>query len=226
MKGRLYVVATPIGNLKDLTLRAIEILQESDLIIAENRDRAMKLLAHLGLKKPVVTINTYSEEKKARGIVARMEKGELCALISAAGTPCISDPGKTIVQRAYEAGIEVLAAPGPSSVIAALCISGVPSDKFLFYGFLPLKTGKRRTVLRTLGGTPYPVVFLESPRRMENLLQVIRDEWGNRFVVIAKEMTKLYEEVIRGPVEDLIEGFASEVKGEYTVVVAPEGFEG
>lgn len=224
MKGRLYVVATPIGNLKDLTLRAIEILQESDLIIAENRERAMKLLAHLGLKKPIVTINTYSEEKKARGIVARMEKGDLCALISAAGTPCISDPGKTIVKTALEAGVEVLAAPGPSSVIAALCISGVPSDKFLFYGFLPLKTGKRRTVLRTLGVMPYPVVFLESPRRMQNLLQVIHDELGSRFVVIAKEMTKLHEEVIRGPVEDLIEGFASDVKGEYTVVVAPDDF--
>jgi 16S rRNA (cytidine1402-2'-O)-methyltransferase len=224
MKGRLYVVATPIGNLKDLTLRAIEILQESDLIIAESRERAMKLLAHLGLKKPIVTINTYSEEKKARGIVARMEQGDLCALISAAGTPCISDPGKTIVKRALEAGVEVLAAPGPSSVIAALCISGVPSDKFLFYGFLPLKTGKRRTVLRTLGGMPYPVVFLESPRRMQNLLQVIHDELGSRFVVIAKEMTKLHEEVIRGPVEDLIEGFTSDVKGEYTVVVAPDDF--
>lgn len=224
MKGRLYVVATPIGNLKDLTLRAIEILQESDLIIAESRERAMKLLAHLGLKKPIVTINTYSEEKKARGIVARMEQGDLCALISAAGTPCISDPGKTIVKKALEAGVEVLAAPGPSSVIAALCISGVPSDKFLFYGFLPLKTGKRRTVLRTLGGMPYPVVFLESPRRMQNLLQVIHDELGSRFVVIAKEMTKLHEEVIRGPVEDLIEGFTSDVKGEYTVVVAPDDF--
>jgi 16S rRNA (cytidine1402-2'-O)-methyltransferase len=117
-----------------------------------------------------------------------------------------------------------LAAPGPSSVIAALCISGVPSDKFLFYGFLPLKTGKRRTVLRTLGGMPYPVVFLESPRRMQNLLQVIHDELGSRFVVIAKEMTKLHEEVIRGPVEDLIEGFTSDVKGEYTVVVAPDDF--
>lgn len=224
MKGRLYVVATPIGNLKDMTLRAIEILQESDLIVAENRDRAMKLLAHLGLKKPIVTINTYSEEKRARGIVARMEKGDDCALISAAGTPCISDPGKIIVQKAYEAGIDVLAAPGPSSVIAALCISGVPSDKFLFYGFLPLKTGKRRTILRDVGGMPYPVVFLESPRRMKDLLQVIFEELGNRFVVVAKEMTKLHEQVMRGPAETLMESFVSEVKGEYTVVIAPANF--
>jgi 16S rRNA (cytidine1402-2'-O)-methyltransferase len=224
MKGRLYVVATPIGNLKDLTLRAVEILQESDLIVAENRDRALKLLAHLGLKKPIATINTYSEERKARTVVAAMERGDVCALISAAGTPCISDPGKIVVQKAYEAGIEVLAAPGPSSVIAALCISGVPCDKFLFYGFLPLKTGKRRTILRTLGGMPFPLVFLESPRRMRELLQVIHDELGNRFVAIAKEMTKLHEEVIRGPVDELIEGFGSDVKGEYTVVVAPAEF--
>lgn len=224
MKGRLYVVATPIGNLKDLTLRAIEILQESDLVIAENRDRAMKLLAHLNLKKPIVTINTYSEEKRARGVVTRMEKGDVCALISAAGTPCISDPGKIIVQKAYEAGIEVLAAPGPSSVIAALCISGVPSDKFLFYGFLPLKTGKRRTILRNVGALPYPVVFLESPRRMKDLLRVILEELGNRFIVVAKEMTKLHETVMRGPVEELMEDFASEVKGEYTIVVAPADF--
>lgn len=224
MKGRLYVVATPIGNLKDITLRAVEILQEVDLVIAENRDRAMKLLAHLGLKKPIVTINTYSEEKKARSIIARMEKGDLCALISAAGTPCISDPGKIIVQRSHDAGIEVLAAPGPSSVIAALCISGVPSDKFLFYGFLPLKTGKRRTILREMGGMPYPVVFLESPRRVRDLLQVIYEQLGNRFVVIGKEMTKLHEEVIRGHVEELVEQFGADVKGEYTVILAQTDF--
>jgi 16S rRNA (cytidine1402-2'-O)-methyltransferase len=224
MKGRLYIVATPIGNLKDLTLRAIEILQESDLIIAENRLRAMKLLAHLGLKKPIVTINTYSEEKRAKAVIARMEMGDVCALISAAGTPCISDPGKIIVQKTHEAGIDVLAVPGPSAVIAALCISGVPSDKFLFYGFLPLKTGKRRTILRDVGAMPYPVVFLESPRRVLDLLRVILEVLGNRFVVVAKEMTKLHEEVMRGPVQELIEDFASEIKGEYTVILAQADF--
>lgn len=221
MKGKLYVVATPIGNLKDLTLRAIEILQESDLIVAESRLRAMKLLTHLGLKKPMVTINTYSEEKRAKGIIARMEKGDVCALISAAGTPCISDPGKIVVQKAYEAGIDVMAIPGPSAVVAALCISGVPSDKFLFYGFLPLKTGKRRTILRDVGGAPYPLVFLESPRRVRDLLQLISEELGgDRFVAVAKEMTKLHEEVIRGPVQELVGDFAADAKGEYTVVVA------
>jgi 16S rRNA (cytidine1402-2'-O)-methyltransferase len=224
MKGRLYVVATPIGNLKDLTLRAIEILQESDLIVAENRPRAQKLLAHLGIKKPIVTINTYSEEKRAKGVVARMEKGDVCALISAAGTPCISDPGKVVVQRSYEAGIDVLTVPGPCSPIAALAISGVPSDKFLFYGFLPLKTGKRRAVLRDVGMGPYPVVFLESPRRVRALLQLVSEELGNRFVVVAKEMTKLYEEVLRGPVQELVEDFSGDVKGEYTVIIASADF--
>jgi len=224
MKGRLYIVATPIGNLKDLTLRAIEVLQESDLIVAESRQRAMKLLAHLCLKKPIVTINTYSEEKRAKGIVDRMERGEVCALISAAGTPCISDPGKIVVQKAYAAGIDVLAVPGPSAVVAALCISGVPSDKSLFYGFLPLKTGKRRTILRGVAEVPYPVVFLESPRRVGDLLRLVLEELGNRFVVVAKEMTKLHEEVIRGPVQELVETFAVEMKGEYTVVVAPADF--
>lgn len=224
MKGRLYVVATPIGNLKDLTLRAIEILQESDLIVAESKPRAQKLLAHLGLKKPIITINTYSEEKRAKGIVGRMERGETCALISAAGTPCISDPGKVVVQKSYEAGIDVMTAPGPCSPVAALAISGVPSDKFLFYGFLPLKTGKRRAALRDVAMGPYPVVFLESPRRVRDLLQLVFEELGNRFVVVAKEMTKLHEEVLRGDVQEVIEDFASEVKGEYTVIVAPADF--
>jgi len=224
MKGRLYVVATPIGNLKDLTLRAVEILQESDLIVAENRSRAQKLLAHLGLRKPIVTINTYSEEKRAGGVVARMEKGEVCTLISAAGTPCISDPGKVVVQKSYEAGIDVLAVPGPCSPIAALSISGVPSDKFLFYGFLPLKAGKRRTALREVGKGPYPVVFLESPRRVRGLLQLILEELGDRFVVVAKEMTKLHEEVIRGPATEVIQNLPSDVKGEFTVILAPSDF--
>ena len=148
-KGTLYVLATPIGNLKDITVRAIETLQESDLVVAENRERALKLLSHLQIHKPIVNINSYNEERKAQSIAQEVRAGKQCVLISGAGTPCISDPGDAVVRKCHEMGLDVKALPGPSAVITALSISGLSPDRFFFYGFLPQKKGKRRKMTKS-----------------------------------------------------------------------------
>jgi 16S rRNA (cytidine1402-2'-O)-methyltransferase len=220
MEGLLYIVATPIGNLKDITIRAIEVLKEADLIIAENRPRALKLLNHLGIRKPITAINSYNEDRRAKGLVDQMAHGKQCALITSAGTPCISDPGNLLVRRCCEAGVEVRAVPGPSAAVAAISISGLFADRFLFFGFLPQKTGKKRKVFRELLSLPYPLVFFESPRRLMDTLQTILEELGNRHAVVLKEMTKVHEGALRGRIADLIEELRrEELKGEYSIIV-------
>jgi 16S rRNA (cytidine1402-2'-O)-methyltransferase len=219
-KGTLYVIATPIGNLKDITIRAVEILQESDLIIAEDRERALKLLSHLQLRKPIVTINAYNEGRKAHGIVQQIRMGKQCALISGAGTPCISDPGNIIVRACHEMDVDVRAVPGPSAVIAALSISGLSPDRFFFYGFLPQKRGKRKKILVDLLSRPFPAVFFESPRRLTDTVTDISEIAPDREVVLAKEMTKMYEEFVRCRADELVGYIPEDVKGEYTIIVA------
>ncbi len=216
----MYVVGTPIGNLKDITLRAIEVLQEADFVVAESRERALKLLSHLNIRKPITTINSYNESSRARTVVNQLTEGKTAALITAAGTPCISDPGDTIVRRSIEAGIRVEAIPGPSAAIAALSVSGLSPDRFLFYGFLPLKRGKKKKLLREGLSAPYALVIYESPRRIAETLEVIREEAPERMVAVYREMTKLHEETMRGSVGEVIEQVqAGETRGEYTVVV-------
>jgi 16S rRNA (cytidine1402-2'-O)-methyltransferase len=220
MTGTLYVVATPLGNLKDITLRAIEVLGEVDFVVAESRERALKLLSHLEIRKPITTINTYSEGGKAKGIVEQLRKGKSAALITAAGTPCISDPGDVVVKRCYEAEIEVQAVPGPSAAIAALSISGLDPDRFLFYGFLPLKKGKKRKILTDVLALPYTLVLYESPRRIVETLQLIGEVAEGRQVVLYREMTKLHEEIVKGSVGEVLERVAAEeTRGEYTLIV-------
>ena len=220
MKGILHVIATPIGNLKDISLRAIEVLQESDLVIAENRERALKLLSHLQIRKPILTINAYNEERKAHAIVQKIGLGKQCALISGAGTPCISDPGNVIVRKCHETGIEVRAVPGPSAVIAALSISGLSPDRFLFYGFLPQKRGKKKKILEELLSQPFSVVFFESPRRLTETVEIMTEIAEDREIVLAKEMTKMYEEIVRCRARELADHIPEDVKGEYTVIVS------
>ena len=219
MIGTLYVVATPIGNLKDITLRAVEILQETDLVIAENRERALALLSHLQIRKPIVTINAYNEARKSRSIATQVLHGKQCVLISGAGTPCMSDPGNSVVQACQEMGIEVRAVPGASAIVAALSVSGLSPDRFLFYGFLPQKRGKRRKVLTELLAQPFPVVFFESPRRLVDTIRDISEIAEGREVVLAKEMTKMYEEIQRGRADEILSRIPEEVKGEYTIIV-------
>jgi len=220
MTGILYVVATPIGNLKDITLRAVEVLGEVDFVVAESRERALKLLSHLDIRKPITTINTFNEESKAKAVADQLSKGKKAALITAAGTPCISDPGDRVVRRSYDAGVEVQAIPGPSAAIAALSISGLSPDRFLFYGFLPLKKGKKRKILAEVLSGPYAVVLFESPRRIGETLGIIHEEAGDRMVVVYREMTKVHEEVIRGTAGEVLEIVAAdETRGEYTVII-------
>lgn len=224
MDGILYVVATPIGNLKDITLRAIEILGSVDFVVAEDRARAMKLLSHLGIRKPIISVNSYSEERKAKEISARLQEGKSAALITAAGTPCVSDPGRALVRRCREEDVEVRAVPGPSAAIAALSISGLYADRFLFFGFLPLKKGKKRKILREMAQLPYAMIFLESPRRLRETLEAALEELGDREAAVFKELTKVYEQVWRGPLERLIDELADiEPKGEYTVIISGFG---
>jgi 16S rRNA (cytidine1402-2'-O)-methyltransferase len=221
MKGTLYIVGTPIGNLKDITLRAVEVLGEVDFVVAESRERALKLLSHLGIHKPITAINSFNEEHRAKSIAAQLANGRTAALISAAGTPCISDPGDRVVRLCYETGVEVLAVPGASAAVAALSVSGLSPDRFLFYGFLPQKTGKKRKILREILSGPYVVVLYESPRRVMNTLEVIQEETDpERMVVVYREMTKVYEEVLRAPVgEVLVQLKEEEPRGEFTIVV-------
>jgi 16S rRNA (cytidine1402-2'-O)-methyltransferase len=220
MAGILFVVGTPIGNLKDITFRAVEVLSEVDFIVAESRERALKLLSHLEIKKPVTTINTFSEENRAKTIVDQLKRGKSAALITAAGTPCISDPGDKVVRKCHEADIAVEAVPGPSAAIAALSVSGLSPDRFVFYGFLPQKKGKKRKILAELLAGPYATVLYESPRRVAETLSLINDEDTERMVVVYREITKVYEETIRGTAAEVSEIVnESETRGEYTIVV-------
>jgi 16S rRNA (cytidine1402-2'-O)-methyltransferase len=224
VNGVLYVVATPIGNLKDITLRAIEVLGDVDLIVAESRERALKLLSHLTIHKPIITINSYNEERKAKSIARQIASGKSCALISGAGTPCISDPGGLVVKACYDAGVDVRAVPGPSAAAGAISISGLFVDRFLFYGFLPQRQGKKRKVLREFSSFPYPIVFFESPRKVLETLRSMAEELGNRPVVVIKEMTKIYERVMRGSIDELIASLSEEEpKGEYLIIVDGTG---
>lgn len=221
MEGFLYVMATPIGNLKDITLRAIEVLGEVDFVVAEDRGRALKLLSHLGIRKPIISINSYSEENKAGEITDRLLSGKSAALITAAGTPCISDPGRGVVRKCHDQGIEVRAVPGPSAVIAALSISGLYADRFLFLGFLPLKKGKKKKIFRELALLPYAMVLYESPRRLHDTLDAAVTELGDREAAVFKELTKVHETVSRGTLRTLAEEFDQvEPKGEYVVIIS------
>lgn len=220
MEGTLYVVGTPIGNLKDITLRAIEILKTVDFIVAENRTHSLKLLNHLDIKKHIITINSYTEEKKAKEITNYLKSGKHCALITSAGTPCISDPGAILVKTCHEMGIAVKVVPGPSAIVSALSISGLFVDRFFFYGFLPQKKGKKIKIFKELSDLPYPLVFFESPRRLVETLSCIKEGFGERHVAVLKEMTKIHEEVIRGNVSEIIDFFqCMEIKGEYVIIV-------
>ncbi len=220
MDGTLYIVATPIGNLKDITIRAVEVLRAVDVVVAENRERALKLLSHLDIRKPITTVNSFSEERKAPHVAAMLHSGKSCALISAAGMPCVSDPGGRIVRRCIDEGIPVTTVPGPSAATTAFAAAGLKSDKFLFYGFLPQKKGRKRKVLEEMARFPYPVIFFESPRRIVETLGLIAGVVGERHVVVLRELTKVYEEAFRGPVSRVVSELEGEdLRGEFTLIL-------
>jgi len=220
MKSKLYIVATPIGNLKDLTFRAKEVLESVDLIACEDTRHSTILLNEYGIKKPLLSFHSHSGKAKVDKIMQHLADGDDVALVSDAGTPGISDPGFVLIQEALKNNIEVIPVPGVSAVITALCASGLPTDKFLYLGFLPAKKG-RQTLLKSLSDISYTIVFYESPHRLMKTLEELKIYLKpNTKITIAKELTKIYETFFRGTVADIAEKLpAGKPKGEYVILL-------
>lgn len=220
MNGTLYLVSTPIGNLEDITYHAVRILQEVDLIAAEDTRHTRILLDHYQIQKPTTSYHDFNKLVKGKQLLVELQSGKKVALVTDAGTPGISDPGYYLINLAIESGIPVIPIPGPTALIAVLSTSGLPTDSFLFLGFLPRKTIARQHKLQTLAELSCTLVFYESPFRIAGLLQDIYTVFGNRRIVIGREMTKKFEEIIRGPVAEIINATANKTwKGEITVVL-------
>jgi 16S rRNA (cytidine1402-2'-O)-methyltransferase len=220
-KGTLFVVSTPIGNLEDITLRALRILKEVDLIAAEDTRRTGLLLKHFGIETPLTSYFEGNELKKGEWLITRLKEGDRIALVSDAGTPGISDPGYRLVRLAIENGIPVIPIPGPSAIITALSVSGLPTDSFIFKGFLSHKSKKRRDQIQQLKKLRETLIFYESPHRIHQTLQDIFEILGDREMVLARELTKIYEEILRGKVSEVIRQIEDrKLKGEITLVIS------
>ena len=226
--GTLYVVATPIGNLEDITLRAARLLGEVDLIACEDTRHTRKLLEYLNIHKPLVSCHEHNEAARADEFIDRLLSGDSVALVSDAGTPLVSDPGFRVVSRAVEEGIAVVPLPGPSAALAALAASGLPSDSFLFLGFLPSRASARRRALERAAGLDSTIVLYEAPHRILAALADIAELMADRRLVAAREVTKMHEEFLRGTAASVRDELASRpaVKGEFTIVIGkPEAKE-
>jgi len=219
--GTLYVVSTPIGNLEDITLRALKVLKGVDIIAAENVAHTRKLCEHYGIKTKLVSYNQHNQNLKAPELIKRLKSGTNIAIVTDAGTPGISDPGAYLINRANSEGIIVTPIPGPSAVIAALSVSGMPTEKFVFLGFLPNRSGKRKRYLKGLISEKCTMVFFEAPHRVKDTLADLKDVLGDRQMVLVREMTKVFEETKRGPVSVILAGLTrNRPRGEYTLVLA------
>jgi len=219
----LYVVATPIGNLEDITLRALRVLREVDLIACEDTRHTQKLLNHFEIKSPTRSYHEHNEAARGQELIDRVSKGERIALVSDAGMPGISDPGERVIRAALERGLSVVAIPGPSAMISALVASGLPTDSFRFVGFLPARRGERRGALDALRNAPETLVFYEAPHRILEMLADLEMTLGSeRRIVIAREITKVHEEFLRGTVGEIAAKLSDRpaIKGEMTVVVS------
>jgi len=226
MAGTLYVVATPIGNLGDLTPRAAEVLRSVAAVAAEDTRRTLKLFAHLGVPAPdMLSLPAFDERARVGRIVGRLVAGEDVALCTDAGTPGVSDPGAALVAAAWEAGARVVPVPGPSAALAALSASGFPADRFLFAGFLPRKGGARAEALRALAGAGATLVLYEAGNRTAATLSDLAAALGDRPALVARELTKLHETLLRGTLGDLAARVPADVPGEVTIVVSGEGAE-
>jgi 16S rRNA (cytidine1402-2'-O)-methyltransferase len=217
----LYVVATPIGNLEDITLRAIRILAEVDLIAAEDTRTARKLLNKYDIRTRLTSFFEHSGRLKLKGILDTLQDADV-ALISEAGMPGISDPGYELIRSAIEEGHRIVPVPGSSAVVTALAAAGMPSDRFIFLGFLPRKPGERKRLLESAADAPYTIVCFESPHRLQRALADMLGALGDRPVAVCRELTKIYEEVFRGKVSEAIEHF-SKPRGEFTLVISGTG---
>lgn len=225
LKLGLYIVSTPIGNLEDITLRALSILKEVDTIACEDTRRSRVLLNCYKIKKPLISFNDHNKERRTPELIKRIKNGESIALISDAGTPGVSDPGFYLIRESIREGIEIIPIPGPSAFLSGLVVSGLPCDRFVFEGFLPKREGKKKKRLEALKYEPRTMVFYESPyrliRTLENMLSIL----SNRRVAIARELTKKFEEVMRGRISELLPQLEDRrIKGEAVLIV--EGYEG
>ena len=219
----LYLVATPIGNLEDITLRALRTLKECDLVAAEDTRRTGQLLKHYGISKPLLSYFRFNEAKRCQEIIERLRRGERIALVTDAGSPGISDPGQRVVHETVAAGFRVEPVPGPSALVAALTASGLPTDEFHFIGFLPHKSGQRRKQLEKFKGFEGTLALYESPYRVEKLLAELRELYPSHRVVLARELTKKFEEFLRGTPAELLEALKKRsLKGEFVVMLSAQ----
>jgi 16S rRNA (cytidine1402-2'-O)-methyltransferase len=217
----LYVVATPIGNLEDLSERALRVLKEVDQVAAEDTRRTGRLLQHFDIRKPLVSYHDASERRRAPALVEELLAGKQIALVSDAGTPLISDPGYRLVRAAIDAGVRVIPVPGANAAIALLSVSGLATDRFVFEGFLPMKSGKRRQRLEELRQETRTIVLYESPHHIERTLAEIEEILGDREIVVGRELTKVFEEIVRGRIALVRPAVSAKPpRGEYTLVIA------
>jgi 16S rRNA (cytidine1402-2'-O)-methyltransferase len=220
MGGTLYLISTPIGNLEDITFRAVRILKESSVIAAEDTRHTQKLCNYYQIHTPLTSYHDFNKEEKTPILLHRLHEGYPVSLVCDAGTPLISDPGFYLVRRAIVENIVVTAIPGPSSILTALCASGLPTDQFRFEGFIPKKPGAREKLFHALKEQPGTIIFFDNPHRLEKTLTALHAILGNRNIVIARELTKLNEEFIRGSLDDIIPVLAQRrIKGEITILV-------
>ncbi|HEY3346827.1 MAG TPA: 16S rRNA (cytidine(1402)-2'-O)-methyltransferase [Nitrospirota bacterium] len=218
--GTLYIVATPIGNLEDITFRAVRILKEVSLIAAEDTRHTQKLLTHFDIHNQLTSYHDHNKETKSEVLVARLKEGGSVALVSDAGTPGISDPGYYLINRAIEEGVEVVPIPGVAAAVAALSVSGLPTDSFVFEGFLPSKKSQRIKKLDTLKDEPRTLIFYEAPHRISEMLSDMAAVFGDRRAVLSRELTKIHEEHLRGSLHDIIKILEERpARGEITLVV-------
>lgn len=218
MSGKLYLVATPIGNLEDITLRAIRILKEVDLILAEDTRQTLKLLNHLEISKTLISYHRHNEEIKVDNIIKKLEEGVNIALVSDAGTPVISDPGEVVVKEALKNDIEVIPIPGACALINGLIASGLDSKEFSFYGFLSLNKKLRKEKLEEIKNENKTVILYEAPHKILNTLNDLSEILGNRKIVVARELTKIHEEYIRGTTQEILEKY-KEPRGEHIIII-------
>lgn len=220
MKGVLYVVSTPIGNLEDITLRALRVLKEVDIIAAEDTRHSIKLLSHYGISKPLISYWGEREKIKSEEILEKLEAGKSVALISDAGTPGIADPGAVLIRKAVEKGFLVVSVPGASAITAALSIAGLPTEEFTFIGFLPSKRNQRRKILKDISLERRTIVFYESPHRILETFYDMKEIFNERRVALVKEISKMHEEVFRGTVSEILEKLGkTKIAGEFVVVL-------
>lgn len=222
MEGKLFIVSTPIGNLKDISLRALEVLQEVDFILCEDTRVTSKLLNHYNISKKLVSFNAVTEKKKIPIVIEKLKSGDNCALVSDSGTPVISDPGIRLISQATKEQIKVIPVPGASALTAALTVSGLPTDSFIFEGFLPQKKGRQKK-LRLLSTEQRTIILYESTYRITKLINELVEFMPERYIVVCRELTKKFEESWRGYPKEIIDGLDEKtIKGEFVVVIAPE----